>query len=370
MSDEARSQVFASRLLEGKVALVTGGGTGLGKATAIELARCGARVVIVGRRAEVLEGAAAEIRAAVGQDTADWVAGDVREPADARRLIEKVLERGRLDMLVNNAGGQYFTPAEGIVAKGWSAVWRLNVEGMLNMSEAAAEHGMGAASIDEAKSAEWPGSAEEAEEPGSAESAEGAGRVESAEWPGSAEEAEGPGSAESAEGAGRTESVERAGSAEGAGEGTNGVLVEGTRGGMIVNVTLSPHHGMPGMAHSGAARAAVEAMTRELAVRWADRGIAVTTVAAGHFDTEAMGKYPDTVRAGMGRSVPLGRLGRPQEHAWLVALLCSPLGRALNGSTVTLDGARDNWFGPWPPPGLTGETGEVPTEARRGVGLG
>ncbi|MGP8240207.1 MAG: short-chain dehydrogenase, partial [Solirubrobacteraceae bacterium] len=77
--------------------------------------------------------------------------------------------------------------------------------------------------------------------------------------------------------------------------------------------------------------------------------------------------YPDTVRAGMARSVPLQRLGRPEEHAWLVALLCSPLGRALNGSTITLDGARDNWFGPWPPPGLTGEAGEVPTEERKGA---
>jgi citronellol/citronellal dehydrogenase len=323
MSDTARSEVFLPKLLEGKVALVTGGGTGLGKATAIELARCGARVVIAGRRAEVLEGAVAEMRGAIGadddevarmdavqrlktvagadvaqgaeivagedlaarEDRTGWIAGDVREPTEARRLITTVLERrGRLDMLVNNAGGQYFTPAEGIVAKGWRAVWRLNVEGMLNMAQAAAAHGMGA---------------------------------------------------------GRT------------GEGT------------IVNVTLSPHHGMPGMAHSGAARATVEALTRELAVRWADRRIAVTAVAAGHFDTEAMGKYPDSVRAGMGRSVPLGRLGHPQEHAWLVALLCSPLGWALNGSTITLDGARDNWFGPWPPPGLTDAGGEVPTEARR-----
>ena len=63
---------------------------------------------------------------------------------DARRLIETVLERcGRLDALVNNAGGQYFTPAESIVAKGWRAVWRLNVEGMLNMAEAAVELGDG-----------------------------------------------------------------------------------------------------------------------------------------------------------------------------------------------------------------------------------
>ncbi len=236
----------------------------------------------------------------------------MREPADARRLIETTLERHcRVDMLVNNAGGQYYTPAEGIVAKGWRAVWRLNVEGMLNMACAAVDLGLGAAV---------------------AVKAGGAG-----------------GSAGRGEEVGKSNEVERV------------EMGEGT----IVNVTLSPHHGMPGMAHSGAARAAVEALTRELAERWADRGIVVTAVAAGHFDTEAMGKYPDAVRAGMARSVPLQRLGRPQEHAWLVALLCSPVGRALNGSTITLDGARDNWFGSWPPAGLTGETGEVPTEERR-----
>jgi citronellol/citronellal dehydrogenase len=280
-----RSEVFAPGLLDGKVALVTGGGTGLGKATAIELARCGADVVVAGRRAEVLASAAVEI----GAD-ADWVECDVRERVAAERLVATVLERhGRLDLLVNNAGGQYFTPAEGIVAKGWRAVWRLNVEGMLNMAEAAVAQGLGRALSSSAMGG----------------------------------------------------------------------------GGRIVNVTLSPHHGMPGMAHSGAARAAVEALTRELALRWEDLGIAVTAVAAGHFDTEAMAKYPDSVRAGMGLSVPLGRLGEPREHAWLVALLCSSLGAALSGSTVTLDGARDNWFGPWPPPGLTGESGEVPTEARR-----
>jgi citronellol/citronellal dehydrogenase len=275
------SEIFAPGLLSGKVALVTGGGTGLGRATAIELARCGARVVIVGRRPEVLEEAVAEI----GLASADWIAGDIREREQAGRIVASALERmGQLDVLVNNAGGQYFTPAEGIAAKGWRAVWRLNVEGTLNMAEAAFARAM-----------------------------------------------------------------------EPAGSGT------------IVNVTLSPHHGMPGMAHSGAARAAVEALTRELAGRWAQSGVAVGAVAAGHFDTEALEKYPASLRAGMARTVPLQRLGTVREHAWLVALLASQLGRALNGSTVTLDGARDNWFGPWPPPGLADEAGEVPTEERKGA---
>jgi citronellol/citronellal dehydrogenase len=301
---DAESEVFAPGMLNGRVALVTGGGTGLGKATALELARCGATVVIAGRRAEVLRDAVAEIGAAVGlagariddaggsdgESVAEypgrpgWIAGDIRERKDAERLVATVLERyGRLDLLVNNAGGQFFSPAEGIAAKGWRAVWRLNVDGMLNMAEAAF-----------------------------------------------------------------AQALKPAG------------------GGTIVNVTLSPHHGMPGMAHSGAARAAVEELTRELARRWAGEGVAVTAVASGHFDTEALEKYPASLRAGMARTVPLQRLGRVEEHAWLVALLASPLGGAFNGSTVTLDGARDNWFGPWPPPGLADESGEVPTEERKG----
>ena len=183
-------------------------------------------------------------------------------------------------MLVNNAGGQYFVPAQDIVAKGWGAVWRLNVEGTMAMTAAAAEGGFG----------------------------------------------------------------------------------EG--GGSVVNVTVSPHHGYPGLAHTGAARAAVEQLTREQAQAWAARGIAVVAAAIGRFDTESLRKYPENVWRAAAASVPLQRLGTLDEFAWLITLLCSPLGRDLSGSVVTLDGALDNWDGAWPRPVMLDDEGNVPTEDR------
>jgi citronellol/citronellal dehydrogenase len=187
---------------------------------------------------------------------------------------------GAVDLLVNNAGGQYFVPAEAIAAKGWRAVMRLNVEGTMTMSLAAAE------------------------------------------------------------------------------------ALKAGGGGTIVNVTVSPHHGMPAMAHTGAARAAVEALTVELADRWRGDGVSVVAAAIGRFDTESLRKYPEVVWRGAALSVPLQRLGTMQEFAWLVALLASPVGKALSGTVVTLDGAADNWWGAWPPPAIADGGGTVPTEAR------
>jgi citronellol/citronellal dehydrogenase len=239
------------------------------------LARCGAAVVIAGRRADVLM----QTAAALGQGCS-YVAGDIRERAGAEAIVAAVLERhGRLDFLLNNAGGQYFVPAEGITAKGWNAVQRLNVGGTLAMCEAAHELAMRAA------------------------------------------------------------------------------------GGTIVNVTVSPHHGMPAMAHTGAARAAVEALTKELAREWAADGVSVSAVALGRLATESLRKYPAELWRRAAESVPLQRLGELEEYGWLVALLATPLGRSLSGSVVTLDGALDNWTGPWPPQDLIRD-GDVPTEER------
>jgi citronellol/citronellal dehydrogenase len=269
--------VFADGVLRGRVALVTGGGTNLGKAAAAELLRCGAEVVIAGRRLEVLEAARAELG-----EGCTVAAGDIRAAGDARTIVETALgRRGRIDFLLNNAGGQYFVPAESITLKGWQAVQRLNVGGTLTMCELVHELAMAPAG-----------------------------------------------------------------------------------GGMIVNVTVSPHHGMPAMAHTGAARAAVEALTRELAERWAPDGVSAVAAAIGRFDTESLRKYPAELWRSAAQTVPLQRLGDMAEYGWLMALLATPLGRALSGSVVTLDGGLDNWTGPWPPRGLARD-GAVPTEERR-----
>src|SRR6059036_2767736 len=262
MAGQAVSQIFREGLLDGAVCVVSGAGTGLGRATALELAALGASVIGCGRRPEPLAETVAAIRDAGGSAEAEPV--DIRDDDAVQRLFDGVVERhGRLDVLVNNAGGQFLSPAEAISPKGFRTVMELNVQGTWHMTHAAA---------------------------------------------------------------------------------TKAFIPQSA--GKVVNVTLSPHHGMPGMVHSGAARAAVENMTRTLSVEWARFGIKLCAVAAGQFDTEVLRtKYPREVTENITRTIPLGRLGRPEEIAWLVAYLASPAGDFVSGAVITIDGARDNWFG-------------------------
>jgi citronellol/citronellal dehydrogenase len=275
------SKIFAPGLLDGRVAIVSGGGSGLGRASALELAACGATVVICGRRREPLDETVA--RADGGRIEA--IECDIREEDQVGRLVDGVVERyGQVDVLLNNAGGQYLTPAEDITPKGFRTVVRLNVEGTWLMTHAVAAKAM----------------------------------------------------------------------------------IPSGRGGKIMNVTLSPHHGLTGMAHSSAARAAVENLTRELSIEWARFGIKLTALAAGHFDTETLRtKYPPPVAENAARTVPLQRLGTEEEFAWLEAFLASPAGDYHSGSIITIDGARDNWFGPWPPGGMADESGKPLSEERK-----
>jgi citronellol/citronellal dehydrogenase len=125
----------------GLVALVTGGGTGLGRAITRELSRTGARLVIAGRRPKPLEEVRMELEAAGRECLA--VPTDIREPERVRALVEAALERyGRIDVLVNNAGGQFVATPESISAKGWRAVHRLNVDATFELTRTVATRSM------------------------------------------------------------------------------------------------------------------------------------------------------------------------------------------------------------------------------------
>jgi citronellol/citronellal dehydrogenase len=251
----------------GLVALVTGGGTGIGAATAREFARTGARVAICGRRPEPIESVRAELDAA-GSDVLAVPGLDVREPEQVARLVEAVMERfGRIDVLVNNAGGQFAAPAERISTKGWRAVHRLNVDAVWDLTRTVAERSM------------IP-----------------------------------------------------------------------NRGGLVVFIGFSPRRGVPLMIHSSAARAALENLAGGIAVEWSRYGIRAVCVACGAIDTEGLRGYGEAWLAEAAKTVPLGRLGTPEEVASTIAFLASAGGRFITGTTIVVDGGADAWgLGTSPP---------------------
>jgi citronellol/citronellal dehydrogenase len=128
-------KVFRSDLLAGRTALVTGGGTGLGRVIAQQLAEAGADVLLAARNVERLEQAAEEIRAATGRRVAAQFV-NIRD----RQAVETLAERARaqfgaVDLLINNAGGQFPQPARDFTAKGWNAVIETNLTGTWNMTQ-------------------------------------------------------------------------------------------------------------------------------------------------------------------------------------------------------------------------------------------
>jgi citronellol/citronellal dehydrogenase len=246
-------------LLTGRVCVVSGFGSGLGRATAQALAAAGATVIGCGRRPEPLAETVDLITGGGGIAEAESL--DIRDEEGVDRFFDALLERhGRLDVLVNNAGGQFFGPAEEVSPKGLRTVVELNLIGTWTMTRTAA---------------------------------------------------------------------------------TKAFIPN--RAGRIISITASPHNGAPGFMATMAARAAVENMTRTVAIEWARHDVTAVAVAAGAFATEVVWeKYPKEMTDKWAERTPLGRVGRPEELADLVTFLASPLSRYVTGTVITIDGGRDD----------------------------
>jgi citronellol/citronellal dehydrogenase len=232
--------VFAPGLFAGQVVVVTGGGSGIGRCTAHELARLGAQVVLVGRKPEKLQAVADEIAADGG--AASWHACDIRSEDAVVVLVQQVLAaHGRIDGLVNNAGGQFMSPLESISAKGWEAVLHTNLTGGFLVARECYRQWMA------------------------------------------------------------------------------------PNGGSVVNIVADMWGSMPGMGHSGAARAGMVSFTETAALEWACSGVRVNAVAPGYIASSGMDNYPPDA-----------------------VFLLGPAASFITGSTLRVDGARPQVRLGWP----------------------
>lgn len=247
--------LYRADLLQGQVALVTGGGTGICRGIALALAAHGCAVAITSRRQEHLDPAVAAIEAlgvrALG------LSGDVRDAARATEIVDETVRRlGRLDVLVNGAAGNFLCLAEELSPNGFSAVVDIDLKGTFHFCRAALPHLRG-------------------------------------------------------------------------------------RQGRVLNVSATLHYGgTVGQLHVSAAKAGVDALTRNLAVEWGPYRIRVNGIAPGPIaETEGVSRLlPGDARARVEARTPLGRLGAIDEVAAAALFLVSDAGRFVNGVTLVVDG--------------------------------
>lgn len=266
--------IFAPGLFAGQVVLITGGGSGIGRCVAHELAALGAHPVLLGRKANKLQSVVDEIFQDAGE--ASFFVCDIRQEDAVKQTVAAVVAaRGHIDGLVNNAGGQYMMPLEAISAKGWETVLNTNLTGGFLMARECFLQSMS------------------------------------------------------------------------------------RHGGAVVNMVADMWGSMPGMGHSGAARAGMVSFTETAALEWAGRGVRVNAVAPGYIASSGMDHYPPEMAPmlrEMSQTVPLGRFGSEAEVSAGIVFLLSPAAAFISGSTLRIDGARPQVRMGWPMRAASKET--------------
>lgn len=256
--------MFQSGLFSDKKVLVTGGGSGIGKAIARQFLELGATVYIASRKLEKLENAQKEL-SAIGDCRVLEL--NIRDDEAVQEAAKKLKDDGGIDILINNAGGQFPSAAEMIPPKGWRAVIDTNLNGTWYMTSSFA----------------------------------------------------------------------------------NEIFIP-QKHGIVVNIIANIFRGFPGMAHTGAARAGVENLTKSLAVEWAPHHIRINAIAPGIINSTGLDQYPPEFLAGIEAKIPMKRTGSVDEIAYMAVFLATPMTEYMTGQTVYVDGGQSLWGDIWEVP--------------------
>lgn len=250
-------QIFCQGVLNGHVAFVTGGGTGITGGVARALAEAGASVSLISRQIDHLEPAAAAINERGGSAFA--FAADVRKADEVERAINATVEQfGKVDIVVNGAAGNFLCAAEQLSPNGFGSVVDIDLKGTFNVCRAA---------FDQLKENQ----------------------------------------------------------------------------GQILNISATLHYlGTPMQLHVSAAKAGVDALTRNLAVEWGRYGIRVNAIAPGPIeDTEGMKRLvPEPIKQKLRQRIPLGRFGLIKDIENAAVFLCSDAANYISGAVLVVDGAH------------------------------
>lgn len=249
--------IFADGILNGHVAFVTGGGTGITGGVARAFAEAGAAVALVSRNMDNLQPAADAINEKGGKAIA--VVADVRQPEAVEEAVRATVEQlGKIDIVINGAAGNFLCKAEELSPNGFGTVVDIDLKGTFNVCRAA---------FDQLKE----------------------------------------------------------------------------HRGQILNISATLHYlGTPMQLHVSAAKAGVDALTRNLAVEWGRFGIRVNAIAPGPIeDTEGMTRLvPEPIKERLKKAVPLGRFGKIADIEKAAVFICSDAASFISGAVLVVDGGH------------------------------